>query len=118
MSWNPQRTSARIANMAREDDFEMTALEVRRIIDRLTQKLKTETNEFKKEDLKSRIAAYRNQLVDNFPRRGEQYINTQRWEEKRGAAKKNRKTKSKRKAKKMTKKLSKRKAKGNTKKRR
>ena len=117
MSWNPQRTSARIANREEEDEFGMTASEVRRIIDRLEQELKTETDQFKRDELKNQIANYRIQL-QNFPKRGGQYINTQRWEEKRGAAKKNRKTKSKRKAKKMTKKLSKRKAKGNTKKRR
>ena len=118
MSWNPQRTSTRIANREKEDEFGMTASEVRRIIGNLAQEHKntpktTERDRFNRDELSNQIVNYRLQLRDNFPR-GEQYIDPGKW----GAAKKKRKTKSKRKAKKMTKKLSKRKAKGNTKKRR
>jgi hypothetical protein len=119
MSWqNPQqRKSTRIADREEkhQDEYEMTASEVRRIIGNLGQEHKNtpKTDRFNRDELSNQIVNYRLQLRDNFPR-GEQYIDPGKW----GAAKKKRKTKSKRKAKKMTKKLSKRKAKGNTKKRR
>ena len=120
MSWqNPQqRKSTRIADREEkhQDEYEMTASEVRRIIGNLGQEHKNtpKTDRFNRDELSNQIVNYRLQLRDNFPTRGEQYIDPGKW----GAAKKKRKTKSKRKAKKMTKKLSKRKAKGNTKKRR
>ena len=115
MSWTnqPQRKSTRIADREPTDEYGMTATDVRHIIDDLTLQYENAPEETprqidEKKDLKIRIAEYRDQLsrFSNYQgRRG-------------GAAKKKRKTKSKRKAKKMTKKLSKRKAKGNTKKRR
>ena len=83
-----------------DDDDEQSKEEVQGIIEDLKKQLNEQMNEYEKEDLKERIAEYEDQLINM------------------GGAKKNRKTKSKRKAKNMTKKKTKRKAKGNTKKRR
>ena len=93
--------------MAERDEYGMTKMEVKRIIDDLREQLMQETRTYERGELENQILNYKMQL--------NRFTNN-------GGAKKNRKTKSKRKAKKMTKKMTKRKAKrkakGNTKKRR
>ena len=93
-----------------DDDDEQSKEEVQGIIEDLKKQLNEQMNEYEKEDLKERIAEYEDQLINMGGAKKNRKTKSKR--------KANRKTKSKRKAKKNTKKKTKRKAKGNTKKRR
>ena len=110
-----EKNTPKIKIWGDDDDEEQSKEEVQGIIEDLKkQQLNDESDEYKKEDLKERIAEYEDQLRNM----GGAKKNRKTKSKRKANRKTNRKTKSKRKAKKMTKKKTKRKAKGNTKKRR
>jgi len=101
------------------EDYEQTPEEVQDIIDDLKKQLEKPMTDYNKEEVQNQIAEFEDQLknlknkLENIDVGG-----AKKNRKTKSKRKENKKTKSKRKAKKNTKKKTKRKAKGNTKKRR